>query len=91
MSEKIKPKIIAWSNGFTVIPFENVLSVQEDTIEGQLVVYIDSKRIAADAMIIGKKHAQEFIDQYNTYLATVESLTVSIQLDDLPDGKVVIK
>lgn len=74
---KLKPEIIAWTNGFTVIPFENVLSVlEDDAVEGQLLVYLDSKRIPSNGIIIGRDHAQAFVDKYNLYLAAVEGITI---------------
>jgi hypothetical protein len=74
---KLKPEIIAWTNGFTVIPFENVLSViEDDTVEGQILVYLDSKRIPSNGVVIGRDNAQAFVDKYNLYLAAVEGITL---------------
>lgn len=92
MSEKLKPKIIAWSRGLQVIPFEHVVAVDEaGHITDGLLVMVDLKTSNPTGYVIKPKDAQDFIDQYNNYLAIVESITVSIQLDDVPDGKVVIK
>lgn len=81
----MKPKIIAWSKGLTVIPFENVLAVAEDgTTDGQLVVELNSPNKDGATVILGKDDAPLFVEQYNIYLATVEGLTMTMRI--VPDN-----
>lgn len=71
----MKPKIIAWSKGFNVIPFENVLSVVESsTVDGQLEIEMTGSK--SKFINIPAADAQDFVDLYNIYLCTVESLTL---------------
>lgn len=80
----MKPKVIAWSNGLTVIPFENVLCVTEsDDVDGQLIVSINNKK-SSGGLSIRKEDAILFIEQFNTYLAAVEGLQIQVQDDDIP-------
>lgn len=82
----MKPKVIAYSKGLTVIPFENVLAVAEDpSVDGQIMVGLSNssvhvgERSRPHTIVITPDNAQEFIDQYNTYLCTVESLTMTMK------------
>lgn len=83
----MKPKLIAYSKGLTVIPFENVVACTEDPgSTGQLVVLVNTLIKDAGCTFIPPADSQEFVDQYNTYLATVETVTVKIT-DETPAGE----
>lgn len=75
------PKIIAYSNGLTVIPFENVTAVSEDpSVTGQILVSISGQK---SMIYVNPENAKDFIERYNTYLCTVESLTMTMRI--VPD------
>ena len=84
----MKPKIIAWSKGLTVIPFENVICVKEDfTIDGALNVYVAAHTGAsarAQEINISSAEAEDFVAQYNTYLAAIEGLQIVVKDGDIP-------
>lgn len=76
----MKPKVIAYSKGLTVIPYENVKACTEDPgSTGQLVVLVDHPVADASCTFIAPGEAQSFVDGFNTYLAAVEGLTLSAQ------------
>ena len=65
----------------TIIPFENVLAVGEDpTCDGQLVVGLNTPLKESSKMIIPHGDVEAFLEQYNAYLMTVESLTLTVRL-----------
>lgn len=73
-----KPKIIAWTKGLTVIPFESIHAVDEShSSTGAICVFIDRKQI-----LIPKADASQFIEQYNHYLAFVEESTISMVIPE---------
>lgn len=84
----MKPKIIAWSKGLTIIPFENVICTKEDfNIDGALNVYVAAHTGAsarAQEILIPSTEAEEFVGQYNTYLAAIEGLQIQVKDGDIP-------
>lgn len=84
----MKPKVIAYSKGLTVIPFENVIACTEDpSRSGQLVVLVNSSVPDVSCTIIQPEDALEFVDNYNLYLTAVEGITMSATLvADEKDG-----
>lgn len=84
----MKPEIIAYSKGFTVIPFENVLALTEDpTVDGQLVVTLNcSGHSRLPTVTIPRQDAQDFVDKYLIYLKTVEGITMTARFVPDEDG-----
>ena len=85
----MKPKVIAYSKGLTVIPFENVIACTEDpSRSGQLVVLVNSSVPDVSCTIIPPEDALEFVDNYNLYLAAVEGITMEPKfvMDNEKDG-----
>lgn len=84
----MKPKVIAWSKGLTVIPFENVICVKEDfTVDGMLNVHVAAHSGASARALevsISSAEAVEFVDKYNIYLAAVEGLQMQVKDEDIP-------
>jgi hypothetical protein len=74
----MKPKVIAYSKGLTIIPFENVIACTEDPgRSGQLAVLVNSPVADVSCTMIAPEDANEFIELYNIYLAAVEGLQLS--------------
>jgi hypothetical protein len=86
-STEMKPKIIAWSNGLTIIPYENVIFVKEDfTVDGALNVYVSAHSGASgrcQEVMINSTDAIDFINHYNTYLAAIEGLQIQVKDGDI--------
>lgn len=73
----MKPKIIAYSKGLTIIPFENVIACTEDPgCTGQIVVLVNSPVSDTGCHFVQPENAQEFVDGYNLYLSAVEGITL---------------
>lgn len=72
-----RPKLIAYSNGCTILPFENVKYINGDTYPDRgetLSIYIEHKH---GEVLLSGDDVGAFIKQYNEYLAFVEAATVT--------------
>jgi hypothetical protein len=67
------PKFIAYSRGFEIIPYENVLAVSESYSTGKGIdVFIKGSK---NTIKLINDDADEFLSGYRIWLATVEYLT----------------
>lgn len=81
-NKKQQPQIIAWTDGLSVIPFENVNSVNGDTLmDGTVAINVGMKDSKGFHSLSGD-NAKEFNEQYLHYLAFVEALTIDMGESD---------
>lgn len=89
MSDKKRPEIIAYTSELMIIPFENIQAVDGDTDSmcGSMRDYVDDtypENTTIEIFIkkcpkvfrLDDDEAKKFLDQYNNYLAFVETCTI---------------